>query len=145
MNWWIFDQEIKDLSNKINYKPDVIVGIARGGIVPAVAISNYLNVQEMLVFKVLRMGKERKIFGQATTDLKGKQVLIVDDMLETGRGCLAIKKYLESKGAIVKIACLYIMPETRVQITPNFFLKEVNQVMEFPWEQTLTYQNDCVR
>ena len=35
MDWQTFESEIKDLSEKIDYQLDIIVGITRGGIVPA--------------------------------------------------------------------------------------------------------------
>lgn len=39
MKWEEFDTEIRELGRKINYKPDVIVGVARGGVIPAVILS----------------------------------------------------------------------------------------------------------
>jgi hypoxanthine phosphoribosyltransferase len=53
-------------------------------------------------------------------------------MLEAGKSLIAAKKYLEGKKAIVKTACLYIMPNA--EIKPDFYLKEVKTVIKFPWE-----------
>ena len=65
-------------------------------------------------------------------DLKGKTILLVEDMLETGRSLVVAKNYLEEKGATVKTVCLYTLPIS--EITPDYFLREVDAVIEFPWE-----------
>lgn len=133
MNWPNLIEEVKKLGEKIKYQPDIVVGVARGGVVPATFLANQLNVQNMFVLKVERKGKKRKIAAEVLTDLTNKKILLVEDMLETGNGMLTAKKYFERKGAIVKTACLYIMPKTKIR--PDYFLKVINNVEEFPWEQ----------
>lgn len=46
MNWDEFDKEIRELGRTIDWKPDVVIGIARGGLVPARLLSSGLNVYE---------------------------------------------------------------------------------------------------
>jgi hypoxanthine phosphoribosyltransferase len=65
-------------------------------------------------------------------DLVNKNVLLVEDMLETGKSLIAAKQYLESKGARVKTACLYVMPIS--EIVPDFSLRQVEKVEKFFWE-----------
>lgn len=64
--------------------------------------------------------------------MKGKNVLLVEDMLESGASIEIAKIYLETKGAKAKTACLYTMPQTK--IIPDYFLKKVSSVVIFPWE-----------
>jgi len=132
MTWEEFEEEIKNLSSKINYTPDVIVGIVRGGIIPARLLSKNLNVKNMYAIIVKKVNDERKITAEISEDITSKQVLLVEDMLETGRSLIAAKKYLEQKGAIVKTVCLYTMPHS--EIKPDFYLKEVEEEINFPWE-----------
>ena len=65
-------------------------------------------------------------------DIAGKKVLVVEDMIESGKSLETAKSYLESKGALVKTACLYTMPTS--EMTPDYFLREVAGVVKFPWE-----------
>ena len=132
MNWDTFTSETKELGHKIDYKPDCIIGIARGGVIPAVFLSKQLGVKDMYVLKVRVEGDERKIMAEVFTDISNKKVLLVEDMLESGKTLIVVKDYLESKGAEVKTACLYIMPHT--EIKPEFYLKEIPEVEHFPWE-----------
>ncbi len=132
MNWETFTAEIKKLSEIINYEPDCIVGIARGGVIPAVLLAKQLRVRDMYVLKVRVEGSERKIMADVFTDISGKKILVVEDMLESGKSMITVKEYLESKGAKVKTACLYIMAQT--EIKPEFYLKEIAKKESFPWE-----------
>ena len=132
MDWDTFTKETKKLSKKIDYRPDCIVGIARGGVIPAVLLSKQLDIKDMYVLKVRVDGKKREIAAEVFTDMSDKKVLVVEDMLVSGKSMLVVKKYLKSKGARVRTACLYIMPETEVK--PEYYLKEIGEVERFPWE-----------
>jgi len=132
MTWTKCTQEIKALAKKIDYTPDIIVGIARGGIIPAVLCAESMGVKDMYCLKVRRKGNTRKVIAEVFTDVTKKKVLVIDEMQETGRSMNAIKKYLEKKGAEVKTACPYIMPHTSPK--PDFYLREVKKVQKFPWE-----------
>ncbi len=132
MNWNEFDQEIRGLGKIIDYIPDVVIGIARGGVVPAVLLSKYLKVKDMYVLKVRREGNDRQIMAETVPDVSHLKILLVEDMIETGKSLIIAKEYLESKGAKVKTACLYTMPMS--EIIPDYFLKEVPTPLPFPWE-----------
>lgn len=135
MNWLTFQQEIEQLSRNIDLKFDMIVGITRGGVVPARILSSLLNVPKMACISVEKQGEERKVITELLEDLSGKTILLVEDMLETGRSLMMAKNYLESKGAKVKTACLYTLPSSEVK--PDYCLKEVEGVVEFPWEEVI--------
>ena len=132
MDWKTFRNEIQNLSEKITDKPDIIVGITRGGLVPARLLSTYLKVKKMHCISVVKSNEERSVVTEITEDMSNKKVLLVEDMLETGRSLVVTKAYLEKKGANVKTACLYTMPIS--EIKPDYYLKEVDSVLEFPWE-----------
>lgn len=133
MDWKNFDLEIKSLFKKIGYKPNVVVAITRGGLIPGRILSSHLQVREMYCLTVQKDCEERKVVTEILSSLQGKQVLLVEDMLETGKSLIVAKQYLESKGATVKTVCLYVMPFS--EIVPDFFLKKVNEIEIFPWEQ----------
>src|SRR4030042_4502441 len=103
MNWPEFENEIKKLAEKIanDFPPDMIIGVIRGGAVPARLLSRELNIKSMHGVSVEKYGEERKVATDFLIDLKGKKVLLVEDMLETGRSLIVAKNYLESKEAEV--------------------------------------------
>ncbi len=132
MNWNTFEDEMTALSVKITGKYDIIVGITRGGLVPARMLSTSLGVKKMHCVSVLKKDGERSVVTEINENLSGKSILLVEDMLETGRGLQSVQAYLESKGAQTKTACLYTMPIS--EFTPDFSLREVEEVVGFPWE-----------
>ncbi|MFH1439312.1 MAG: phosphoribosyltransferase family protein [Candidatus Woesearchaeota archaeon] len=150
MKWTYFNNEIKELSAKINYIPDMILCIIRGGVIPGTCLSEILGIKDFHTIKVTR-----KFDGRSDTnkndpwqrevenialDVWDKEILLVEDMLETGKGMIAVKEFLESRGAKVKTACLYIMPKTLIE--PDFYLRKITEVEMFPWEQAAELKQD---
>ena len=132
MDWNELAQEVKKLTEKVDPKPDIIIGIVRGGLIPSRLLSSYLGVKEMYALTVKKVGDERKVTSEVSENLNGKRILLVEDMLETGKSLIVAKQYLESKGATVETACLYTMPISEVK--PDYSLREVSEVARFPWE-----------
>ena len=130
MTWQELESDVRSLAAKINTTPDLIVGVARGGVIPAVLLSNVLKVKDLYVLKVRKEGERRRVVAEIFTDVSGKKVLVVEDMLETGQSMVVAKAYLESKGALVKTAFFYTMPTTQKQ--PDFSISEIKKVPKFP-------------
>lgn len=83
-----YNDYINDLSTVVNEirkndkKYDLIVGIAKGGLIPAVHLANIFN----LPFASLQWSGKgiRDCFNQQLLDAKDKNVLLVDDILDSG-------------------------------------------------------------
>jgi len=77
---------------KESFRPDYIVGIARGGLVPAIKLSHYLDIpMYCLSEEESNLGMSEDAFGYTSLDAKGvsvptlrKKILIVDDINDTG-------------------------------------------------------------
>ena len=133
MDWQEFDDETRRLAKIISLRPDTIVAIARGGVIPATLLAKILQVRDMFTLTMQRDGAERKITSNVVVDISGKNLLLVEDMIETGRALIAGKKFLEERGATVRTACLYTMPIS--EIKPDYVLGEIPGVAEFPWNK----------
>ena len=132
MTWEDLDSEILHLSAKINYTPNIIIGIVRGGIIPARLLATKLNVKNMYCLTVKKTDDKRRVTTEIQEEIMGKQILLVEDMLETGKSLITARQYLEEKGAFVKTACLYTMPKS--EIKPDYYLREIKKIITFPWE-----------
>lgn len=131
MDWQTFTEETRKLGKMVSLKPDIVVAIARGGIIPAPLLAKILDGKDMFMISMQRNGAKRTITTNVTVDVSGKNILLVEDMIETGRALKAGKKFLEERGATVQTTCLYTMPIS--EIRPDYFLKEVPEVVIFPW------------
>lgn len=84
--------EYKNLVSKIcrditfsGWKPDLVVGITRGGLLPAVMVSHWLDIKMNSLDISLRDGGDTvSNCGMAEDAYEGKKILIVDDINDTG-------------------------------------------------------------
>ena len=68
-----------------NWRPDIIVGIGRGGLLPAVMISQYFNIKMNSLDISLRDGGDTvSNCGLAADAYDGANILVVDDINDTG-------------------------------------------------------------
>lgn len=120
-----------------NFSPDVIIAIARGGLVPARLIADYLGVLDVLSIKVehwittASVTPEAKIKYPYKLDLSGKKVIIVDDIADTGDSFVLAKKFVEEnfKPEIVRTAAMQVIKPTSKYI-PDYY---GNSVTDWAW------------
>ncbi|WP_297489286.1 phosphoribosyltransferase [Thermococcus sp.] len=121
------------------WKPDVIVGLARGGWVAARLYCDYLGVKDLISVKVEHWGitatpdgKARIRYG-SNYDLSGKKALVVDDISDTGESLTLAKNYVEEKGpAEVRTATLLTIKGSRFR--PDYYGEEIDWAwIVFPW------------
>lgn len=121
------------------YVPDVIVGIARGGLVPSRILVDLLETRDFAIITIeyyIGIGQTQRepILKQCLhIQLTGKKVLLVDDVSDGGKSLQLAKKHLEDQCAKeIKIATIYCKPGTVT--TPDYFEKETSHWIVFPWE-----------
>lgn len=124
---------------KDGFKPDVIAGVSRGGWPPARVVSDLLgnpnlaNVRAEFYVGVAETKKEPMLTQKVSMEVKGKRVLIVDEIADTGKSLQLVKEHILEQGAAkVKIATIYYKPWSIVK--PDFFERETSRWVVFPWE-----------
>ncbi len=81
-------------------KPDVIAGVATGAIAIGVLVAQYLNVPFIYVRpEPKKHGRKNQVEGLLE---KNKKVVVVEDLISTGKSSLNAVKALKEEGAIVK-------------------------------------------
>jgi len=121
------------------YKPDIIVGIARGGLVPSRILADLLETRDFAIITIeyyvgIAQTKQEPVLKQCLhTQLTDKKVLLVDDVSDGGRSLQLAKKHLEQQSAKeIKIATVYAKPGTITK--PDYYEKETSHWIVFPWE-----------
>ncbi|MEM3730670.1 MAG: phosphoribosyltransferase [Candidatus Bathyarchaeia archaeon] len=140
--WNQIYEMLLNLSEKIKkdgFKPDIIVGVSRGGWPPARVISdlmgnpNLANVRAEFYLGVAETKDEPVLTQPVSMDVSGKKVLLVDEIADTGKSLKLVKNHIVEKGAAeVKIATIYYKPWSIVK--PDYFEKETSRWVVFPWE-----------
>jgi len=138
-----------NLANKIRksgFKPDVIVGISRGGWPPARVMSDLLenphiaNVKAEFYLGVAKTKGEPTITQPVSASVRGKKVLVVDEVADTGKSLRLVRSHLNEEGATeVKIATIYYKPWSIV--VPDYDERETSIWIVFPWERKETIRN----
>ncbi|MFZ8849174.1 MAG: phosphoribosyltransferase [Thermoproteota archaeon] len=142
LKWSVFYKDIVKLYKKIkgdNYKPDIIVAIARGGWVVGRIISDLLEVNQVtdlhITFytNVYSTLKEPIILEGIGKDIKNKKILVVDDVSDTGESLIKAIDYLRSfNPLIIKTATVYIKPWTK--FIPDYYIKSIDKWIIYPYE-----------
>lgn len=128
------NKRIKKLANQLNeYYEDknelVLVGILKGSIMFMAQLAKSIKINCTLEFMDVSSyddGTESsgnvKIIKDLDTDISGKEVLIVEDIIDTGRTLDALRHSLIKRGAnSVRIITLLDKPERRViEIKPDW-------------------------
>jgi len=137
---------LADEVRRDGFKPDVIVGISRGGWPPARIMSDLLenpelaNVKAEFYLGVAETKGEPVVTQPVSVSVRNKKVLVVDDVADTGKSLRLVASHLKEHGAAeVKIATLYYKPWSIV--TPDYFKKETRAWIIFPWERKETVRN----
>ena len=158
-SWHDVEKMCLDITNQMyrqNWKPDYIIGITRGGNVPATIISNMIDVRCEALKVSLRddsgHGNESNSWmaedalGQPDQDSggQGKNILIVDDINDTG----ATFKWIWDDWKLEKLHKVKFASLTE-NLASNFehvsyHVHEVNKVEEdiwlvYPWENVGDY------
>ena len=96
-SWAEFDEDIGKLASWViasGNRPDYIVGIVRGGAIPAICLSHILHVPVKLLSWSLRDGLEKDVHALEHVSIDcalGKKILIVEDIVDSGKTLSQIK------------------------------------------------------
>ena len=118
------------------YKPDIIISVARGGLVPARILSDLLEKKSLAFlqteyYESINQTKQEPISKQCLNlNLTDKRALLVDDISDTGSSLQLAKTHLQQQGAKeTKIATLYAKPATNTK--PNYYEKQTSNWIVF--------------
>lgn len=121
------------------FRPDIVVAIGRGGYVPARLVCDFLHLEQLTGIKVehyfaTRKQAEVKIRYPLNADVGGLDVLIVDDVNDSGDTLDAVLRYLEGfSPRRVRTAVLHEKAGTKC--SADFVAKRIGKWrwLVYPW------------
>lgn len=142
LTYELFGQAARQLATTIvndRFRPDAIIGIARGGLTLSGALGYALDVKMLGSLNVefytdVEQTLEAPVVLPPTLDqesLRGKSILLVDDVADSGRTLALVLQLLEAGGGEVRTVCLYTKPWTVQQ--PTYTWRHTDKWIMFPW------------
>jgi hypoxanthine phosphoribosyltransferase len=142
MTWGDLGTGVRELAAQVvadGYEPDLILGIARGGLLTAGALSYALDVKNTFTMNVeFYTGVDERLPVPMLlppvpdfVDLQDQRVLIADDVADTGATLALVKEFLVGKVRESRVAVLYEKPRTTVHA--EYVWRRTDRWIDFPW------------
>jgi hypoxanthine phosphoribosyltransferase len=121
------------------YQPDIVLAIARGGLLPGGAVSYALGVKNSCAMNVeFYTDVDQRLDvpmvlppAPELIDLGDARMLIVDDVADTGRTLEVVQDFCAGKVAEVRTAVLYEKPQSLVKC--DYVWRRTDRWIDFPW------------
>ena len=140
--WDLFGEASRALARQIvdsGYRPTIVLGVARGGLLPAATIAYALNVKNLFTVNVeFYTGIDERLEFPVmlppllnVVDIAGATVLVADDVADTGATLRLVMDFCAEHVADVRCAVLYEKP--RSQVKCEYVWRRTDRWIDFPW------------
>src|SRR3954463_4513919 len=142
MHWAELDEATETLAAHVHedgYRPDLILAIARGGLIVAGALSYALGVKNTASMNVeFYTGVDERLDVPMVlppvpdlVDLSDRRLLIVDDVADTGGTLEVVQRFCAGSMAEVRTAVLYEKPRSAVKC--DYVWRRTDRWITFAW------------
>jgi hypoxanthine phosphoribosyltransferase len=138
LSWSDFDRMVQTLAKAVaKSRIDAVVGVAHGGVFVGGALASALQA-EFFPVRISRRSRDRevasapRVHGAMPKELKGRTVLIADDVSSSGDTLALATELAKKVGAReVKTATLLARPDG---FHADFVARETDELFVFPWD-----------
>lgn len=142
LTWEVFGAASRELAVKVagtGYRPDLVLAIARGGLPIGGALAYALGVKNCATINVefyTGVGERMEVPvvlppTPPLVDLAGLEVLVVDDVADSGITLALVRDLVRPHVAELRTAVLYQKPWSAVE--PDYWWARTEGWIDFPW------------
>src|SRR5215210_9358710 len=132
-------RELAEAVAEDRYRPDMVLAIARGGLLVAGALGDALGVKNTFTMNVeFYTGVDERLDMPMIlpplpdlVDFEETRVLIADDVADTGATLALVKDFCAGKVGEVRCAVLYEKPRSTVRC--EYVWRRTDRWITFPW------------
>src|SRR5215468_5648891 len=143
-------RELAELVHADGYRPDIVLAIARGGLLVGGAIGYALGVKNTFTMNVeFYTGIDERLEMPMLlppvpdlVDFAEQKVLIADDVADTGATLALVKDFCEGKVAEVRCAVLYEKP--RSTVASEYVWRRTDRWIVSPWSARVPVGEELV-
>lgn len=144
IDWPFFGELCRALALHVarRYDPDVVVGIAKAGAIPAVIVATILRREfaAIVISRPLEDHPPELVVGPPAS-LRGKKVLLVDETCDTGDTLrLALHELQQVGPAEIRSAVCF----RTGSYLPDFFAFETEKAIVLPWDREVLENGELV-
>ena len=145
MSWDDLGRGARELAQAVvddGWRPDMLLAIARGGLLVAGALSYAIGVKNTFTMNVeFYTGVDERLPVPmilppvpALVDLQDARMLIADDVADTGQTLALVKGFCSGQVGEVRTAVLYEKPRSAVRC--EYVWRRTDRWIDFPWSST---------
>jgi len=145
LSWGDFESLAAQLAEKLShFKPQVIVGIARAGLIPAASMACYLRL-EMFPVRITRRINDRVVYKKpvwkvpVSGEVSGKVVAVVDEIADTGQTLEIVTAQVRMRGA-KRVITTSLVAHTWANPAPDVVALVTDALVVFPWDRMVVIE-----
>jgi hypoxanthine phosphoribosyltransferase len=142
LSWDRFGNAARDLAKLVvdsGFVPEIVIAVARGGLVPAGALAYAMGTKASGTLNVEFYTDIEQTLPDPivlaplldTAAIKDRRLLVVDDVADSGRTLALVMNLVALHTPHARSAVLYTKPRTIVQ--PDYSWRRTNLWITFPW------------
>ncbi|MEO8199276.1 MAG: phosphoribosyltransferase family protein [Gemmatimonadota bacterium] len=144
VDWAFFGEICRALALRVarEYQPEVILGIAKAGVIPGVVVASILQVEftSMTVTRTTEGQSPVLVTGPPNT-IQGRRVLIVDETCDSGATLrLALHEVRAKHPAEVRTAVSFKTGD----YVPDFAAFETDNFIILPWDREIIQNGEVI-
>lgn len=144
VDWAFFGEICRALALRVarDYQPEVVLGVAKPGVIPGVVIASILQC-EFTSMTVTRQteGQPPVLIAGPPSTIGGRRVLIVDETCDTGATLkLALNEVRAKRPAEVKTAVSFKTGD----YMPDFHAFETDNFIILPWDREIIQNGEVI-
>ena len=144
VDWLFFGELCRALALRVvrEYQPEVVLGIAKAGVIPGVVVASILQCEfsSMVVTRRGKSGQPVLVSGPPST-IRDRRVLLVDETCDTGSTLkLALSEVRALKPKQVKTAVSF----KTGPYTPDYHAFETENFIILPWDREIIQNGELI-
>ncbi|HXI20620.1 MAG TPA: phosphoribosyltransferase family protein [Gemmatimonadales bacterium] len=144
VDWPFFGEICRALALKVarEYQPEVVLGIAKAGVIPGVVVASILQVEFASMAVTRRdVGGEPILVAGPPATIRDRRVLLVDETCDTGS---TLKLALNEVRALRPAAVFTAVSFKTGTYAPDFYAFETENQIILPWDREIIEGGELV-
>ena len=145
VDWPFFGEICRALALKVArvYEPEVVLGIAKAGVIPGAVVASILGVDFASMVVTRKAGDaEPVLVSGPPASIGGRRVLLVDETCDSGHTMrLALNEVRQRFPADVRTGVSFRTGPYQ----PDFWAFETDQEIVLPWDREIVVNGELVR